>query len=173
MKKVFLVLIIALTSLTAINAQEKGWTSGWWFQGGTGALNGHSEMETVDLVLAPGYAFNSRLFVRLQGELSIGLFDVAPVKTYETNGLLGVSLGYNIARFRRNWGFMEGNVTVGNTLFSENWPFTYYDAAFRWNMPSHSTGKLSFGIGVRYHQSHTSDYGDYFKFYVAMGFRFN
>ncbi len=172
MKKVLLVLVLALAPFAVANAQKKGWTASVWYQAGNGALSGHSEMRTADLVLAPGYAFNRHLFVRLHGELSIGLFDVAPVKTYEINELLGISAGCNIADWGY-WGLLEGAVTVGNTLFSENWPFTYYDAAIRWNIFSQNPTKLSFGLGVRYHQSHSSDYPGFYKFYVGIGFRFN
>lgn len=172
MKKILLVLVLTLGSFAVADAQKKGFTSAVWYQASPVSLNGHSELKTSEFVIAPGYAFNRHLFVRLHGELSIGLFDVSPVKTYEANGLIGGSVGYNIVD-SKEWGLFEGAVTVGNTLCAENWRFMYYDAAVRWNLPSRYPMKLSLGVGVRYYKSHNARFDDFCNLYVGLGFRFN
>lgn len=173
MKKIILSVLLLLGGIGISNAQEKGPVSAIWYQASSFiSLNGHTEMTAIDLVFAPGYAFNKYLFARLQGELSVGLFDVQPVRTYEINGLLGLSLGSNFFR-SPDIGIFEGAVTVGNTIENKNWSFIYYDASVKWGMTSRYPITPTWGIGVRYYQSHNSNFNNFCNLYVSIGFTTN
>lgn len=171
MKKIILLGLFMAGALCTANAQEKGWTSGMWYQAGR-SVNKGSELTMSNFVIAPGYAFNEHFFMRLHAELSIGLFDFSSGRTYEANGLIGASAGCNLFT-SPEWGIVEFAATVGNTTGGSDWSYMYYDGAVRWSFTGKYPMKMSLGAGVRYCQSHNSHYGDYFNLYVGLGFRFN
>ena len=174
MKKFIVLLGLLAFAGGVCSAQTKGYTLGSWFQGESISLNGHKEFKSVGLVVAPGYAFNSSIFVRLQYDLVVGMWNRGgDSKTYRTNSTLGPSVGWNIVKNNREWGIVDLVATVGNTLENKDWSYIYYDLGASWTMRGSDRTGLSLGFGVRYNDSHNSRYGNYCTLYVRWGFRFN
>lgn len=171
MKKATLILLLSLTLFPlASNAQRKGYACGIWTQIGASSFGNDSELKTLDVVVAPGYAFNRYLFALARVELNVGLFDKNSAQTYRTGGTLGAELGVNLLDVRNN--VLSTSVAAGNTLGNLDWSFWYADWGLKWSFPS--TGvRAMLGLGVRYLGSETSRFDDYCNFYVCLGFTFN
>jgi hypothetical protein len=173
MKKSILLLLGLWICLNASHAQTKGYTVGSWTQVDAISINQNKEFKAMTYVVAPGYAFNDSFFVRLQCDLTVGMWHKNEEKTYRTNVMAGPSLGYNIVKKSNQWGIVDVVATVGNTLNNKDWSLLYYDLGVGWAIPSNEKMKWFAGIGSRYWDSHNSNFGDYFSLYAKIGFRFN
>lgn len=183
MKKIVFLLAFALFAVSAGYAQEKGMTSriGTRFDF---ALN-QKGVTSVGLSFAPGYAFNSRLFLSAQFDGVYALWrnstnwNAESVGTYRGNITLGPSIGYNIMKDNENGrGIIDVTASVGHSLLIRQWRYVYYDLGFSWSTPAHDEPRKyeyrSFvGIGLRYNDSYRTTIDDHLNFYVQIGFRFN
>ncbi len=184
MKK-FIVLLGLLAFAGGVSsAQTKGFTYGIWTQGSMGrvSLNGHREFGTMDLSAAAGYAFSPSIYLRLQLDATYGMWDYGAEKggkTWRENGSLGPTIGYN---FYKNpaWGIVDVAATVGNSLyFKSDWSYMFYDLSFNWAFPflnrndNGNKMRVFVGMGVRYYDTHNSNFDNYCNLYAKVGFRFN
>ena len=185
MKRVIILSILAIfVSVSAASAQEKGYTAVFSLREEAFNMNGHNNFFSTNFSLAPGYAFNSRLFLRAQLDVVIAMWDGAGSisnrsgsGTYTTNVTLGPAFGVNVMKDKGH-GILDVTGSVGHSLLVKRWRYVYYDLGVNWAIPVSSNPRKFefrpyFGVGVRYNDSYRSTMSDLCNFYVQVGFRFN
>lgn len=170
MKKFILAVVILICSAATVGAQEKGFSGILGFQGSAVSLNGNSEFHPYELVIAPGYNFNDRFGIRLQGEFAIAHFNTADLKTYQENATLGAAVCYNI--INNSSSLLEISVGAGNTITGNDWRYLYVDGGVKWVFGKKVSG-MYIGVGVRYYNSHSTTHSNMCNLYATIGFRIN
>ncbi len=179
MKKIIVLFCLLAVTVTAANAQTKGFTLGSWFQAETISLNGHKNFDAIDLVIAPGYAFSPSVFARLQLDITAGMWDNGKDNRYSgifnKNVTLGPTIGYNILKNNSHGDTVDVTATVGKTLINGKnaWSYHFYDVGVGWTITNKERTGLHLGIGVRYHDSHNRGMDNFCSIYAKWGFRFN
>jgi hypothetical protein len=193
MKKVVVIFALLLASAATVatvetaSAQKKGFTVAVWHQTGfsMNAKRQRQSFTSVDLSVAPGYAFNSTVSLRAQLDGVVGLWSAPDLGTWDnnrgifsTNMTLGPSVAVNLMKNNREWGFVDATATVGHSLFVRDWSYMYYDIGFDWALPhldpdSDSATRIMVGVGVRYMDTHKTHINDFLNFNIRLGVRFN
>ncbi len=165
-------------SISAGYAQEKGFHASLATRAEALNLNGDKHLHTIAVSFAPGYAFNSRLFLRGQFDAVFTMWNRPGARTYIPSGTFGPSVGYNILRDSNGSGILDVTASVGHSLTVKEWRYVYYDVGVNWSFPAIKphpkfAERLFFGIGVRYNDSYRSNVRDQVNLYAQFGFRFN
>lgn len=172
MKKILLTLgVLLFCSATSCFGQEKGFQFGGWYQISKNApFAKNNEFSSVDLVLAPGYSFNGRLFARVPITLATQLYDKASVKSYNNGVLMGATIGYDFFTGGKAGAF-EIAGTFGGSITGDKPHYLYYDLGVMFGL-GYKT-KATLGIGVRRYESQVAGFKSYTTMLASFGFRFN
>lgn len=123
-----------------------------------GSSNNHME---VSYTL--GYNFTERFAAGLNLEESVTLFKIDSEKDHYVNTTIGAKLSYDI--FKKLIAIQAGS---GVTCDNKPWKYLYYDAMICFKT---EIGKVvpTLGLGIRYYDSMSKSFGNYFRGYVSLG----
>lgn len=167
MRKIIIILFLYAFAISA-SAQEKNtYTVGFDTQA---SLYGNSGLKTIELGVDLGYNVTNWLSAWLRFEESIGLFDIDNIKSYQTSSVLGGVVGLNIVRSRV--GVLTVKASGGGTVGGNDWKYSYYSGGAYFNFTLNKM-KPILGFGIRYYDSKSAVFGNHFRLYCSLGFRFN
>lgn len=168
MKKIFISIIFLCTCFLTVHAQEKN-TYTFGFETQT-SLYGDSGLKSMEFSADLGYNITDWFSAWIRGETSVGLLDIDHVKNYQISDVLGGVVGFNLLRIK------EGSLTIkasaGGTVGGDNWKYAYYSGGVYFNF-TRAKIKPTLGLGVKYYDSSSKSFDNYFRFYASFGFRFN
>ena len=166
MKKLLLVVVLAALGSNSW-AQYKG-TFAYRFDTQFSLFQG--SLKTVEIgMINFGYHITDRFYAGLRNEVSIGLFDPnnnGEETSWKAAENLGAVLEYNI-------GGPTLRISAGTTPGGkkDDWKYTYYSGGIY--IQGRHTVSPSIGIGLRYYDSHTKMFDDYFRIFISVGFNVN
>lgn len=175
MKKFIVILLATVCTMSAFGQETAGPTRKRGFhaviryEGSTNRpYSSQYDFTSLNLVAAPGYAFNNWLSVRIPFTAACELYRT-PVETFDRPLLIGGTVACDFLSNGVLTLGIEGS--IGGTVTNSPHKYTYYDAGIFLSI-GHRT-KLSLGAGYRYYQSNRTALRNFHTMYGGIGIRFN
>lgn len=149
--------------------QQKGFQATARYQVSTNRpYSAQYDFSSVDFMLAPEYAFNNWLSVRVPFTVACELYRT-PTQTFDRPLLIGGTVACDFLSNGVLTLGIEGS--IGGTVTASIRKYVYYDGGFFFHLGRRT--KFSIGLGYRYYQSNRTAGQSYHTMYAGIGIRFN
>lgn len=132
---------------------------------------GNDEFKILESSIDLGMYTTKWLALCFRVSLTSGMFDNS---SSSMSSRLTKSIGPDLSfiALTTNHGVLSVNTSCGSTIGGGAWKYTCYSGGIYYNYGK-SNIKPFLGLGIKYFDSHTSNFNDYARVYISCGFRWN